>query len=163
MMKKVKRKLQKRNGFSLTETLVAVTILLMVASLMTGGISLATKVHRKIVDKANAQTLLSTTLTELRTRFTNVSEVKVTEGGKSISFIDADTNNHVTIASSTTGITVQDGNAGYMLVSEEAASGSMLVECTFFYDNGLVSVQNIKVIKNGTTLAELPEYLIRNW
>lgn len=162
-MKKLTGKLQDRNGFSLSETLVALTILLMVASLMTSGISLASNVHRKIVDKANAQTLLSTTMTELRTKLTNVSEVTVPEGGKTIAYIDIDTNNHVTIASTADGITVEDGASTYMLVSDETASKSMLVECKFSYSEGIVTVSNITVKKDGTVLAEMPSYLIRNW
>lgn len=169
----MKKKLGKSDGFSLAETLVAVTILLMVATLMTSGITLSTFVHKKVVDKANAQVLLSTTLTELRTRLTNVKEVSVTDDEASITFMDNETGYYETITSGTTadgktGIFITDGTTTSMLVSYETSSKGMLVSCSFSYDkeNGLISVKNITVTKDAkddTILAHLDNYLIRNW
>ena len=53
-------------GFSLTEMLLAVLILLMVTSVAAGGIPAAMRAYQNIVEAANAQVLLSTTMTRLR-------------------------------------------------------------------------------------------------
>ena len=57
---------QNRKGFTLTETLMAVLILVLASVVMVTGITAAIRAYQNMVDKANAQTLLSTTMTELR-------------------------------------------------------------------------------------------------
>ena len=63
-MKKIRNKLHNRKGFSLAETLMAVLILLMVSAVVAAGIPMAREAYEKAVDAANAQTLLSTTITK---------------------------------------------------------------------------------------------------
>lgn len=65
-MRVIRKKLTKRKGFSLAETLIAILILLMVSSIVAAAIPTASKVYMKTVDAANAQVLLSTVMTELR-------------------------------------------------------------------------------------------------
>ena len=77
-MRTVINKLRKnRSGFSLGETLIVVLILLMVSAIVGGAIPTASNVFTKTVDAANAQLLLSTTLTELRDELSTASNIEV--------------------------------------------------------------------------------------
>ncbi len=74
------KKLRKnQRGFSLAETLIAILILLMVSAIVGGAIPTASTVYKKTVDAANAQILLSTTLTELRDELSTASNITVTD------------------------------------------------------------------------------------
>ncbi len=66
MRKKNKMKIKNRAGFSLTELLVVVLILGMVSSVVAGGIPVAKQAYTKVTVSANAQVLLSTTISALR-------------------------------------------------------------------------------------------------
>ena len=79
-MRTVLKKLRKnRGGFSLAETLIAILILLMVSAIVGGAIPTASTVYKKTVDAANAQILLSTTLTELRDELSTASNITVSD------------------------------------------------------------------------------------
>lgn len=65
-MKNTTQKLKKSAGFTLAETLITVLILLMVSSVVAGGVPAAANAYRKAVDAANAHVLLSTTVNALR-------------------------------------------------------------------------------------------------
>ncbi|MBR3245216.1 MAG: type II secretion system protein [Parasporobacterium sp.] len=66
MLKKIKQKIKDRSGFSLAEVLMVVIIVLLVSSIVAVGVPAAARAYNKVVDAANAQTLLSTTITRLR-------------------------------------------------------------------------------------------------
>ena len=66
MIRKLKSALKRRAGFSLVEMLMAMLILMMAASIVVGGIPIAQMVLKKIVDTANAQVLMTTTMIRLR-------------------------------------------------------------------------------------------------
>ena len=151
-----------QSGFSLAETLVALLVLTLVSVMMVNGIRLAVREQRKITDKANAQILLSTTVTELRSRLMNAYDISVSEGENEISFSDWSTKNRLIIVSEPDGIRISYGDEKKLLVTSEAASKDMHVECSFAYDgSGLISIKEIKVKKEGNVLAELEEFLIR--
>lgn len=65
-MKNTTQKLKNSAGFTLAETLITVLILLMVSSVVAGGVPAAANAYRKAVDAANAHVLLSTTVNALR-------------------------------------------------------------------------------------------------
>ena len=65
------------NGFSLAETLMAVLILLLVASVIVAGIPAAASAYKNAVDGANARALLSTTVEALRSELSTAWGVKV--------------------------------------------------------------------------------------
>ena len=62
--KRIRQKLKSRLGFTLAEMLMSVLILLMVSSVVAGGVPVAANAYYKVVDAANAQVLLSTTVTK---------------------------------------------------------------------------------------------------
>ena len=78
-MKKSILKLKKKTGMTLAETLMAVLILLLVASVVTAGIPAATRAYMNAVDAANAYSLLSTTVNALRNEFSTAWGVKVAD------------------------------------------------------------------------------------
>ncbi len=62
----IRYKYKNKAGFSLTELLVAVLILSMVSAVVAGGIPVARDAYTKVTVTANAQVLLSTTISALR-------------------------------------------------------------------------------------------------
>ena len=76
MRKRMISRLKGRRGFTIGEVLVSVLILMMVFSIVAAGIPAAANAYYKVVDSANAQMLLSTTLTRLRTELSTATQVK---------------------------------------------------------------------------------------
>lgn len=71
-----------QRGFTLAETLVAMLLMSFVGLIVTGGIAMGARVYGRIVERSNAELLLSTTLLELRDQLDRVQEVRtVTNSG----------------------------------------------------------------------------------
>ena len=100
-MRVIRKKLTKRKGFSLAETLIAILILLMVSSIVAAAVPTASKVYMKTVDAANAQVLLSTVMTELRNELSDATIESPEDGA----------------VEPTTTITYKNGNGGYRELS----------------------------------------------
>ena len=77
VLKKLK---ESRAGFTLAETLICVLILLMVSAIVGAAMPSAANAYKNVVDAANAQVLLSTTLTALRDEFSTAKQVQWTSG-----------------------------------------------------------------------------------
>lgn len=117
-MKQALRKLHKTGGFTLTELMATMVILLLVAGIVAAGIPAAARAYVKVVDAANAQVLLSTTMTVLRDELGQATKVNV--------------------ASTTTGegdgavteytITYRGGNTGSETVLENGTNGIVIRE-----------------------------------
>lgn len=117
-MKQALRKLHKTGGFTLTELMATMVILLLVAGIVAAGIPAAARAYVKVVDAANAQVLLSTTMTVLRDELGQATKVNV--------------------ASATTGegdgavteytITYRGGNTGSETVLENGTNGIVIRE-----------------------------------
>ncbi len=71
-----KKKLNSRAGFTLTEMLLAVLILLMVSVIVITGIPAAKNAYEKVVLASNAQVLMSTTITTLRNELGTANDIK---------------------------------------------------------------------------------------
>ena len=84
------RKLNQKAGFTLAETLVTILILLMVSSIVAGGIPAATNAYYKAVDGANAQVLLSTAATALRDELGTARDITVS--GTGLTYYNRDDN-----------------------------------------------------------------------
>lgn len=69
-----------KKGFTLVETLMAVLLLGFVTLIIAGGMTLATESYTKVTDTANAEMLLSNTVTLMRDELYMVSEVKQVNG-----------------------------------------------------------------------------------
>ena len=71
-----------QRGFTLAETLIAMLLMAFVGMIVTGGIAMGARVYGEIVERSNAELLLSTTLLELRDQLDRVQEVRtVTNSG----------------------------------------------------------------------------------
>lgn len=76
-MNKMTEKLKYGSGFTLAETLMAVLIMLLVASVVAAGIPAAAQAYRNAVDGANAQVLVSSTVNALRSELSTAWSVTV--------------------------------------------------------------------------------------
>lgn len=75
-MKNPKRKNRRGSGgFSLSEVLVSILIVTLVSILLVSGMGTIMNTYHKSVNAANAQTLISTVITELRNELTYASDV----------------------------------------------------------------------------------------
>lgn len=180
-MKLVPRKIRiDRKGFTLAETLIAILILLMVSAIVAGAIPTASSVFAKTVDAANAQLLLSTTMTKLRDELsTAVGDVNISDGGKTITYQNSNgyCKIHIPEATATSGILIYHGTydpsagvtfddaAGRLLVSEEAATKGMIVSCSASKsaDGKTIIFSNMEVRKAGyeSSLAERGAFSVR--
>ena len=124
----------------MAETLLAVMLLLIVAAMLTQGIPLAFNAYKKVDQAANANMLLSTTMTELRDKLSFSDEVTVS--GNTVSFVNGAGRKYTLSYDSVKGglyiedVSSADYNPGaendsYLLVSDAAASKELYV----YYDN----------------------------
>lgn len=86
-----KRKLKKRAGFSLAETMLAVLILLLVSGIVAAGIPAAKNAYLNVVVGANAQVLASTAINALRDELGMAWDVEPDADGKGITYFSANT------------------------------------------------------------------------
>lgn len=86
MKQKLLHKLNKRQGFSLTEMLATVLIMGFVGIIITTGAATVQRVYRKVVAHANAQTALTTTITLMKYQLAFADPESITVSGTTISF-----------------------------------------------------------------------------
>ncbi len=91
-LKKAFRKLNSSKGFTLTETLTTIVIMSLVGIMVTAGIVTAVRVYNEVTEYANAQVLLTNTLTLLNDTLsyadpdTVPKDIKIEDKVKSITF-----------------------------------------------------------------------------
>jgi hypothetical protein len=172
MRKKLKSKLLSRRGFTIGEVLVSVLILMMVFSIVAAGIPTAANAYYKVVDSANAQMLLSTTLTRLRAELSTATEVKCSD--TTVSYRSAaGRKSEISLEQPASG-EAGGNNAGIYLeiiglaqkqplVSEQAASGLYMTYSGVIYDKekGVITFQNLIVKKGDQTLASAEDFRVR--
>ena len=116
-------KLKSRSGFTLAETLLAILILLLVSSIVAQGIPVARNVYNRVVLGANAQVLLSTTVTALRDELGTAWDV--TAGtDNSLTYFSADIGSRSKLWVATNTIQIQEYVATEGLNTETASVGS---------------------------------------
>ncbi len=77
----IRKKLRNRGGFTLAETLLAVTILLLVSAIVATGMPAAKNAYEKVVLASNAEVLLSTAASALRDELGTAWNVESRTGG----------------------------------------------------------------------------------
>lgn len=80
LLRKIKIKGKAQSGFTLVEMLMTVLILSMVSAVVAGGLPMAVSAYTNVVNTANAESLLSTSMIRLRDELGTASEVSCREG-----------------------------------------------------------------------------------
>lgn len=75
MIAYIKNKIAEKTGFSLTELLTTTLILSLVTATIASSIPGAIRAYRTVVDVANANILLTSTITKLRSELTGASKI----------------------------------------------------------------------------------------
>ncbi len=116
MKHKLLHKLNKRQGFSLTEMLATVLIMSFVGIIITTGAATVQRVYRKVVAHANAQTALTTTITLMKDQLAFADPESIGAGGTTISFRNLNSGEQT--------ITLNPGTAsGTATIDPSAAAG----------------------------------------
>lgn len=181
----MKRKIRSVKGFSLAETFLAILILLLVSSIVVAGIPTAANAYYKVVEAANAQVLLSTTMTVLRDELGTAKNVTIdgtaisytTSGGGRVQMVNGEDaaasagDGGGAVPAGTTGGTSKDGilkragDASVPLVSKAAANKSLHTKYdSVSYADGVVTFTNLSVVKDsneGSVLAAIDSFQIR--
>ncbi len=178
MRKRIKTRLKNRGGFTIGEVLVSVLILMMVFSIVAAGIPTAANAYYKVVDSANAQVLLSTTMTRLRAELSTATEVKCSDttityrcaaGSQSKIYLEPLSAGGGGESALTPGVWLQE-YAGisekpeytHPLVSPKAASASLYLKYTKAdYSGGVITFQKLQVMKGDQVLAEMDAFKVR--
>jgi len=162
-----KNRMRRRAGFTLSETLIAVLILLMVSAVVAAGVPVAAGVYEKVVRGANAQVLLSTAMTELRDELGTATDVRV-ENGTTIHYRSGDgsdttiyLNGGVIYIQEYVGLSDSE-NFRHPLVSNAAADGELKASYgTVELNDGVLTFSGLVVQKDGNTVANAPTYQVR--
>ena len=171
MIAYIKNKIAEKTGFSLTELLTTTLILSLVTATIASSIPGAIRAYRTVVDVANANILLTSTITKLRYELTGASEIKVYNNGKTddrnkantvdytngkgvlcrIEFVESNDKSKGIYYYEFKGAdrTKPDPSGGYLLVSQEAASKKMYVKGSVEKDtNGDLKFTGLSVWKD---------------
>ena len=174
MMKTIKKSFRDKRGFSLAEVLIAILLVLMMTSIVAAGMPAATNAYYIIVDSANAQTLLSTTMTSMRDELSSAKIESCSDSDKEIVFIGSD-GSKTSITSESDGIYINPylelgaSSSAYkrLLVSKAAANKNLYAafdSIAYVSDNCRVVISGLKVFKDGTNsgpLVTIDKYDIR--
>lgn len=154
-----------RAGFTLAEMLVALLILLMVSSVVAAGIPVAVRAYTKVTRSANAEVLLSTSVSALRDQLGTARDITVSEDKKSVTYFSDDTGSYSRIDLSSDPdqkdnimiteylvpeLISDNGGSGqgisWPLVSNAAATRELYITYgTITYENGIISISNLAV------------------
>lgn len=183
-MKKISRKMNKKAGFTLAEALVVILILLMVTMIVAAGLPAAQRAYDKVVSSANAQVLLSTTVTRLREELSMTGKADLNGNSTVKSYtrygsayaIEIKKPESATVsnfARSEKGIWIQYSLPGIddesakvpspeLLVPEKAATDGLVTSFeSITFDGEVFTVNKLKVTKDNHTLASLESLVIR--
>jgi len=179
MIAYIKNKIAEKTGFSLTELLTTTLILSLVTATIASSIPGAVRAYRTVVDVANANILLTSTITKLRSELTGASEIKVYNNGKTEDSNKANTVDYTNgkgvlcriefveskgiyysefIGTDIIGTDIKKENVPdvrYLLVSQEAASKDMYVQGSVEKDdNGDLQFTDLSVYKDGRDITK---------
>lgn len=133
LFKKMTNKLFRRSGFSLAETLVVLIIILLVSSVVAAGMPAAEKAYVNVIQSADAQLFLSSTLTELRNELSTATEVRVISSNQ-IEYV-----NPITGKS-----TIQFDGKVFQLTTYQNLDGTGITR-PLVYDNRLIEKEKFEI------------------
>ncbi len=162
-------KLKKCDGFTLSETLITILILLMVFSIIAAGIPSALRALNGITDSSDAQLLLSNAMTRLRDELGKASSLETS--GSAILYNDSDgiscrIDCVDASASDAPGIYLHRYDADsveknkYLLVSDKNLYMTYSIENDYDH-GGVLTISDLSVKKGTDTLLTVDEFKIR--
>nr|WP_297706953.1 prepilin-type N-terminal cleavage/methylation domain-containing protein [uncultured Butyrivibrio sp.] len=172
----IKKKLHSKAGFSLTELLATVIILLLVSSIVATGIPVARDAYEKVVIASNAEILLSSTITTLRNELGTAKDVEISSNeityynpsrsALAKIYVDSGTKDimFVRYLSDGSGQWYNEGTAPTLLMSTKTATKELYITYTSVtYSDGVVTFDNLSAKKESdqTELAKREHVSIR--
>lgn len=167
MIAYIKNKIAEKTGFSLTELLATTLILSLVTATIASSIPGAIRAYRTVVDVANANILLTSTITKLRSELTGASEIKISSDNKTVDYTNGKgvlcRIEFVVSNDKAKGIYYYEFKGadkiiteGYLLVSQEAASKDMYVKGSVEKDdqNGVLRFTDVSVCKDNRDITQ---------
>jgi prepilin-type N-terminal cleavage/methylation domain-containing protein len=169
MKTRLRKRIKSDRGFTMAELMLTMLILVMVAGVLTAGVSVASKAYRKVVESANAQLLYSTTLTALRTELGSAKAEITCSSDKTVTYFSTETG-YTAIVCGSEGVVFKpylqnNGNGTFSepkddaekalysrpLVSTAAADGLVVQYDSITYDGTkkLFTIQGLRVIRAG--------------
>lgn len=106
-MKKLVQKLNRGAGFTFSEMMVAIVILVMISAM---ALPAALNAYQNAVDAANAHVLLSTTVNALRGELSTAWNVTVDEDNKTITYQSSDTGGQSVLSLTSVPFTIREYN-----------------------------------------------------
>ena len=141
-------------GITLVEMLVVVVIILLFTALVVTGTQLSLYSYSSITDESNAEVLLSTTVTLLRTEFATAADISVSADGKEVSYIKGSSGISSVIRSGDTAsdtnvqIYIKQADKERPLVQTVTATNGLCVRYDgISYENGRITVTDLEVYK----------------
>ena len=157
------KKLLNKKGFTLSEVLVAMLILLMVTAIVAAGIPAATNAYDKIMKASNAQMVLSSTITKLRDEIGSALDVsydgttinyKDFRGNKNTIYLATGDNPGIYITESA-GLD-EDLTYTHSLISEKVSNNILYTTYEIdSYEHRILTLNNLEVHNGDNVLAEL--------
>ena len=165
----MRRLLRSAAGFTFSEMLVALLILSLSLAVVAGGLPAAQSSYFRVLDSANAQMLLSTTVSRLRDELAMAS--RIVAQGQSITYRSGSTGSTSAIRSDGGGILLAEyldlsaPPEPSLLVPQKAATSRLhaaFTAATYDAKERVVTISGL-VVRNldGEELASLPELQIR--
>ncbi|MDD3277257.1 MAG: prepilin-type N-terminal cleavage/methylation domain-containing protein [Lachnospiraceae bacterium] len=131
----MRQRIRSQSGFSLSELLVTVLVMLLATSIVAGGVVAVRNAYINITLKADAQTLLSTTISALEDDLryaSNIEEYQYPDKKKYWAFDSADRGYHMYLKndSDTEGILVcnTQGTPAIPLVTDKTITSGLIVK-----------------------------------
>ena len=142
MKQKLLHKLNKRQGFSLTEMLATVLIMGFVGIIITTGAATVQRVYRKVVAHANAQTALTTTITLMKDQLAFADPKSIGDGSGTGAF-----------SGTSQTISFQNLNSGEQTITLNpgTASGTATIDPNAAAGGTGGTVNGVGSVTNGTT------------
>ena len=172
--RQLRRRLTDSRGFTLAELLMVILILLLVSTVVAAGVPAAVNAYQKVVDSANAQLLLSTTVSSLRRELSLAGEVGTDDSNRVEYYINGQgqkltvSDDDLTIEAKFILTSDEDGIKRTWLIDNEgkeiipkaitlAGRGNDIRMVPKFdsltYENGFFTVKKLQIEKDGSTAA----------
>lgn len=170
LRKSAKAKLRHVGGFSLSELLLTMLIILLMTQLTVDGIPAVRRAYNRAVDAANAEVYLNTTIVALRSRLSLASKVNATGLSYDV-YLDPAIGYYTIANNSDKGIVIQplnidmvpSGQPYPLLVGEEgfiSSYGTDDDKIQYNPNKAFFTITNLTVKKGGEEFAKLDSYIV---